>query len=146
MQKTTAFFVALPLTFATAVQGASVKKGPYLIYPNDNTRMKVLWQTTGTPSTSRLEWGSTTSYGNSRTVSQTGDYQYTHAITGLTPGRRVYYRVTVDGSLHSGSFLAARAGPWNPVAGEANVVGDGSVLDHTSSGSALCFRVLTWLE
>jgi hypothetical protein len=39
-----------------AVVYASMRKGPYLIYPGNNTEMQVLWQLTGSgPST--IEWG-----------------------------------------------------------------------------------------
>ena len=39
---------------------ANVRKGPYLIYPNVNTQMTVLWQLDATTSSSNIAWGTDT--------------------------------------------------------------------------------------
>jgi len=86
-----------------------VKKGPYLIYPGDNTQMMVLWQLDATQDCT-LEWGTDTNYGNSVTSSEYGsDHQHQYTITSLVPGAKYYYQVAVDGSYLTGSFLAAPA-------------------------------------
>jgi len=86
-----------------------VKKGPYLIYPGDNTQMTVLWQLDTTRDCT-LEWGTDTNYGNSVTSSEYGsDHQHQYTITSLTPGAKYYYQVDVYGSYLTGSFLAAPA-------------------------------------
>ncbi|UCC98214.1 MAG: PD40 domain-containing protein [Phycisphaerales bacterium] len=85
-------------------EAISVQKGPYLIYPGDNTQMMVLWQMNG-PEPHTLRWGQDTSYADgSITPEMVGDYQYEHIITSLTPGRKYYYEVEGVGS---GSFFAA---------------------------------------
>jgi hypothetical protein len=87
---------------------ASIRKGPYLIYPGNNTEMMVLWQLDGTD-TCTLEWGTDTSYsdGNIITSEYGSDHQHKHTITSLTPGSEYYYRLTVGGTQYTGSFLAA---------------------------------------
>ena len=88
---------------------AVVKKGPYLIYPGDNTQMMVLWQLDTTQDCT-LEWGTDTNYGNSATSSEySSDHQHRYTITSLTPGAKYYYRVEMYGSYLTGSFLAAPA-------------------------------------
>jgi hypothetical protein len=100
------FFTILAL--ANVSEGATVRKGPYLIYPGNNTEMTVLWQLDSSQ-TCTLEWGLDTSYsGGSVATNEYGtDHQYKHTITGLTPGNKYYYRVTVDPNQYIGSFRAA---------------------------------------
>jgi hypothetical protein len=90
-------------------QGA-FKKGPYLIYPGDNTQMTVLWQMSGTIGCT-LEWGLDTSYstGSTATSEYGGDHQHKYTITGLTPGTKYYYRVTAGAAQGTGSFRTAPA-------------------------------------
>ncbi|MEE9366236.1 MAG: metallophosphoesterase, partial [Dehalococcoidales bacterium] len=81
-----------------------VRKGPYLIYPGNNTEMMVLWQLEA-PVSLPLKWGQDTNYSEgSETPEVYGDTQYRHTITGLTPGVKYYYEVQRAGS---GSFFAA---------------------------------------
>ena len=91
----------------TGTQGdipVSVQKGPYLIYPGDNTTMMVLWQLDDLESHT-LRWGQDANYiDGSATPIVYGDFQYSHTIAGLTPGTRYYYEVEGVGG---GSFLAA---------------------------------------
>ena len=99
-------------TTVTATQGgtvANLRKGPYLIYPGVNTQMTVLWQIDAVV-TCNIAWGTSTSYstGNANT-NQYGDYQHKYNITGLTPGTRYYYRVTIGSNNYTGSFNAAPA-------------------------------------
>jgi hypothetical protein len=87
----------------------SFEKGPYLIYPGNNTEMTVLWQMT-TVSSCTLEWGLNTSYLSGSTItSEYGDHQHQHTITGLTPGTKYYYRVTAGVAQSTGSFRTAPA-------------------------------------
>ncbi|MCX7013994.1 MAG: metallophosphoesterase family protein, partial [Candidatus Sumerlaeota bacterium] len=104
--------------FAAVGRAASIAKGPYLIYPNVNTQMTVLWQLDST-SACTLEWGLDTSYsaGSTATSEYGASHQHKSTITGLTPGSLYYYRVTF-GSIpytYTGSFRAA------PPASAANV-------------------------
>jgi hypothetical protein len=90
---------------------ANFAKGPYLIYPGDNTKMDVLWQLSDTDSC-LIEWGLDTTYsGESTITSEYGSrHQHTHTISGLTPGTKYYYRVssnaTIKDYVHTGSFVA----------------------------------------
>ena len=63
----TVLAIVLALFSSTATAGtftSKILKGPYLIYDNDNTAMRVLWQTDGSPS-GTVEWGTSTAYGAS---------------------------------------------------------------------------------
>ena len=75
-------------------------KGPYLLYTGTTESMTVQWQTENTPTFSKIDWGSTTDYGNEVTTtensSQPGDHQFSYTITGLTPGNKIYYKVSTQ--------------------------------------------------
>jgi len=88
---------------------ANMKKGPYLIYPNNNTQMTVLWQVDAGTSSCNIVWGTDTTYslGYANTTEYGIDHQHKYNITGLTPGTKYYYRVMVSGTPYTGSFTAA---------------------------------------
>jgi hypothetical protein len=94
----------------TTVGFANIRKGPYLIYPGINTQMTVLWQVDVT-STCNIAWGTDTSYslGSTNTTEYGTDHQHKYNITGLTPGTKYYYRVTISGVQYTGNFYAAPA-------------------------------------
>ncbi len=96
---------SLPVGFA------NIKKGPYLIYPGVNTQMTVLWQVDAGTSSCNIAWGTDTTYslGYANTTEYGTDHQHKYTITGLTPGTKYYYRVTVSGVPYTGSFNAAPA-------------------------------------
>jgi len=88
------------------------RKGPYLIYPNDNTKMTVLWQTVKTPKSSFIEWGEQGNpFSNKREITESDStehgHQFSYTITGLKPGTRVFYRITADGEKEAGLFRTA---------------------------------------
>ncbi|MEQ8224743.1 MAG: metallophosphoesterase family protein [Candidatus Eremiobacterota bacterium] len=91
----------------------SLKKGPYLIYPGNNTSMTVMWQTDKVPGDMIIEWGNTTAYGNQAQYSsiQTNDPNdvnlYSYTISNLAPGTKTYYQVYIDGAKYPGSFMTA---------------------------------------
>jgi len=83
-------------------------KGPYLIYPNNNTEMEILWQSDSPASISQIEWGPTPDYGNGPfTVPAYGDNQYKYKISALTPQTIYYYRINIDNVYQTGSFRTA---------------------------------------
>jgi hypothetical protein len=92
-----------------------IEKEPYLLYPgqtgtpNTTAQMTVLWQLTLTH-TCTLDWGTTTSYGNSAQTTEisagTWGHQHQHTIPNLTPGTQYFYRVRGVGQ---GSFWTAPA-------------------------------------
>lgn len=105
-----ALFAAAFLLISAVSVRAAVEKGPYLIYPDVNTQMTVLWQTSGTE-TGTIEWGTDTSYslGSVQTTEYGSDHQHKYNITALTPGTKYYYRVNISGAWYIGSFRAAPA-------------------------------------
>lgn len=88
---------------------------PYLIYDGGNTRMTLLWQ--GGAGTATVAWGTDTTYavGSASVDDPGGDHRYRHAITGLAPGQKYFYRVALQGQSATGSFVAGPAdnGPAN---------------------------------
>ncbi|NLT36411.1 MAG: hypothetical protein GXX83_11005, partial [Gaiellales bacterium] len=97
-----------------ALDGASVlRKGPYLMYAGDNTRMAVMWQTTtAAPPPTALEWGYTPDYRRSVDEVQEVDTAadgslFRCDLTGLQPGALVHYRLTVGEESYGGSFRVA---------------------------------------
>jgi len=102
----TAFILLTPAT----VIGADMRKGPTLIYPDDNTLMQVNWQLNGTDACT-LEWGTDTSYGlgSVNTTEYGTDHQHTYTLPGLASGTKYYYRIWAGGVPYTGSFRAALA-------------------------------------
>jgi len=97
-------------SFETHSGTATLKKGPYIIYPGNNTEMTVLWQLDESMPCS-IEWGTDTTYsdGSAETSEYGDDHQHKHTITGLTPGTKYFYKVTVGAGFATGSFRAAPA-------------------------------------
>jgi len=94
--------------FTTQASTATLRKGPYMIYPGNNTEMQVLWQLDYNDVCS-IEWGLDTNYsdGNENVSEYGSDHQYKHTISGLTPGALYYYKVNVGTGATTGSFRAA---------------------------------------
>ncbi|MDY6838475.1 MAG: metallophosphoesterase family protein [Thermodesulfobacteriota bacterium] len=96
----------------TASTSACFTKGPYLIYPGDNTKMDVLWQLTDTDR-AKIEWGLDTGFstGAADTSEYGSAHQHAHTISALIPGTKYYYRVSANATdqdhQHTGSFTAA---------------------------------------
>jgi len=102
--------VLLFLAFAGMGHALQMEKGPYLIYPGNNTQMKVLWQLDAS-STCTLEWGQDTSYadGSVQTTEYGSDHQHQYVIPNLLPATKYYYRVNMSGTYFTGNFLSAPA-------------------------------------
>ena len=117
---------------------AAIRKGPYLIYPNNNDQMTVLWQLDLT-AVCTLAWGLDATYSiGSTSVSEYGtDHQYKYTITGLAPGTKYYYRITQGTNMYTGSFRAASATDATSV--KFLVYGDTrtNVADHSSVCSSI---------
>ena len=101
-----------------AANATEMSKGPYLIYPDNNTQMTVLWQLSDAlVGDCLLEWGTTEACEDDSEVVPVDNvtYQYEHTIgTGdddaLTPGTKYYYQVregVESGDYHSGTFRTA---------------------------------------
>lgn len=88
------------------------RKGPYLVYPGNNTSMTVMWQTYETPVRSTIEWGYTEHYAEGKvTIFENNmgkdGHQFSYTIKGLPHNTRIHYRVTVGGQFYSSSFKTA---------------------------------------
>jgi len=98
-------------TTTTTISGAGMRKGPYLVYPNETTSMVVMWQSTATPAVSQIEWGTTTVYGNLAATTESGtgaaEHLFQYKIGSLAPATKYYYKVTVDNQISAGSFVTA---------------------------------------
>jgi len=134
---------ALSMGTAFSAVPATLQKTPYLIYPNVNTQMEVLWQTYDAETTNVVSWGTDPTYatfiGNSTSV---GDYsiganghQHAYTIgsepgTSLTPNTTYYYQVSdpTGGIYGQGSFITA------PAVGATHVkfLGQGDSRNQTS--------------
>jgi hypothetical protein len=95
-------------TAQKAEQNSKCRKGPYLVYEGNNTKMKVLWQLDNSME-STIRWGVDTSYssGSFKTTEYGNDHQHSYTIKKLIPGTKYYYNVIVKGTDHTGSFYAA---------------------------------------
>jgi predicted phosphodiesterase len=96
------------LSRAQGGQASTIVKGPYLLYPGDNTEMTLLWQADSTISC-QLSWGLDTTYSAGSTLSfEYGtDHQHRYTFTGLAPGQKYYYRLAAGQSAYTGSFRTA---------------------------------------
>lgn len=86
-------------------------KAPYLLYTGKNTEMLIIWQTASTQPC-RIEWGTDLTYatGNQLTTEYGTDHQHKFTITGLVPGTKYFYKVTVnDAASKTGDFIAGPA-------------------------------------
>jgi hypothetical protein len=110
MSKRLLLLMCIVLVFACVVQAVEMRKGPYLIYPGNNTEMTVLWQLYETVEC-RLEWGldETCSAGSVESSEYGNDHQHKITISGLVPDSKYYYRVIVGDQENFGSFRSAPA-------------------------------------
>ncbi len=99
-------FIIIGLCATTSQAG--FRKQPYLIYPGDNTQMKVLYQLSASDSC-RIFWGTDSgALADSMVTTEYGtDHQHAALLTDLTPGKRYYYTVAQDTIVYSGSFFTA---------------------------------------
>jgi len=86
----------------------SLRKGPYLIYPDGNSMM-VLWQLYDGGVSCNLKWGKDANYadGDVSVIAYGVDHQYSYTIENLDPGLKYYYVVEAGGSNYAGSFYSA---------------------------------------
>lgn len=106
MKKIILILIIISSTFLSA----EMRKGPYLIYPNSNTQMTVLWQIRSTKQCT-IDWGTDVSYsqGSAKTNEILGGengHIHKHSINGLTPQQKYYYRIEENGKYHAGTFLS----------------------------------------
>lgn len=123
----------------TATTNALFTKGPYLIYPNDNTKMRILWQADSKATISKVEWGTTTYYGQSSPILSeiNSNHQYSYTISNLRYGTKYYYKVTLDSTVQTGSFITAPYSTANTAVFYAYGDTRTNVADHDSVTKAI---------
>ena len=101
------FDMKLTANVQTPVLNVNFRKGPYLIYPLDNSKMNVLWQV-DTIAKSKIEWGVDTNYasGHDSTAEYGADHQHKYTISGLTADNKYFYRISMGSQKYTGSFKA----------------------------------------
>jgi len=98
----------LELVF-TSETPAIIRKGPYLIYPEKNTEMTVLWQLRLQLPSCQLQWGTGADYAtdSAEVHEYNGYHQYKYTIQGLRPGTFYRYRMIAATDTFVGSFRTA---------------------------------------
>jgi len=138
-------FTALVLVFCITfiADAASIRKGPYMLYPGNDDEMTVLWQLDGTD-TCTLEWGRNTSYsdGNVVTSEYGSDHQHRYTISGLLPATKYYYRVVIGTNEYPGSFLSAP----EPLAQNLKFLAYGDTRTYPADQNAVCARMMTTIN
>ncbi|KIX12000.1 purple acid phosphatase family protein [Dethiosulfatarculus sandiegensis] len=94
-----------------------IRKTPYLIFNDDPHTMTVMWQTTGEPDSTSIQWstdpqfkrsgGKDSSYGELPVgVDSLGldENLYSFTIKNLSPDTTIFYRVFVNSETYKGSF------------------------------------------
>ena len=93
------------------------RKAPYLLYSGNNSEMLLVWQLKSAHTTT-IAWGENTNYAlGSKTINEyNGSHQYKTTFTGLTPGTKYYYKVTVDSNnIQKGSFRTGAESTENTI-------------------------------
>jgi hypothetical protein len=95
----------------TTTEASDFVKGPYLLYPADNTKMMLIWQTLST-NTCTVDWGTDETYssGSKPTVEYGTAHQHKITLDGLTAGTKYFYRVTTNNaSTKTSNFISGAA-------------------------------------
>ncbi len=131
--------IVLSLFLSITAISQNVIKGPYLLYPGNNSEMTVMWQT-NTSGTSVIYWGTTLYYGDSSVVSEYGtDHQFKYTIQGLDPGQKYYYKVEIGNTVKTGSFITAPEAN----AGDVTFYIYGDTRSHPEVQNTVTGRILT---
>ena len=95
-------------TYSTPYPIINFRKGPYLLFTGDNTRMDVVWQLDNTEN-STIEWGNTDQYllGTAITAEYGTNHMHRFSISNLTPGTKYYYRVIIGNGESAGTIMTA---------------------------------------
>lgn len=95
----------------SSIRVSEFVKSPYLLYTGKNSEMLILWQTVSTKPC-RVDWGTDLTYstGTQQTTEYGTSHQHKITITGLAPGTRYYYKVTIDNAeWKTGNFNTGAA-------------------------------------
>lgn len=83
-------------------------KAPHVIYEDDPTSMKIVWELACEVS-STLEWGEDSSYGKGsfEAIGSEGNNLHAHSISGLEPDKLYHYRVIANEDTLASTFRTA---------------------------------------
>ena len=98
------------ITIPVSSEVPNFHKTPWLLYPNDPTKMRIMFQTTlrKTGYNFSVEWGYTTAYGNnSGSIIPGAGNVVSYLITNLTPATKIYYKVNCGSNSFSSFFISA---------------------------------------
>jgi predicted phosphodiesterase len=98
----------LAIFSAGAIATPKITKGPYIIFPGNDTEMMVLWQVNET-TTCAFDWGldPTCASGSLLTEERSPTHEHSVTLVDLIPGEHYYYSVTIMEEIHTGDFFAA---------------------------------------
>ena len=104
------FLIFTIILLSSTLLEAEIRKGPYLIYPNSDTKMSVLWQIKNDVECT-IDWGQDVSYSEGfantkEIVSGTDGHIHKYTINKLTPNKKYYYRIKENDNYHSGTFMS----------------------------------------
>ncbi len=102
---------ALLLLGTHALVAATYVKTPWLVPAAQAGKMHVVFQTSAIPGSVQVSYGTTPEAADGVAPAPTmtnSAFVYRATLSGLNPGQRIYYKVTMDGVVNSGSFLAPR--------------------------------------
>ncbi len=104
------YYILTLILMSGALLNAEMRKGPYLIYPNSDTRMSVLWQLRNETECT-IDWGRDVSYSDGTANTKEivpGENGHIHRFTinKLIPNQKYYYRIKENETFHSGTFMS----------------------------------------
>lgn len=101
----------LLLVGAPSLTAATFVKTPWLVPAGQAGKMHVVFQTSAAPGSVQVSYGTTPDASDAAAPAPTmtnSAFVYRATLSGLNPGQRIYYKVTMDGVVNTGSFLAPR--------------------------------------
>lgn len=106
-------FILTLLLLSGTILEAEMRKGPYLIYPNSDTKMSVLWQIKNDVECT-IDWGRDASYSDGlantkEIISGADGHLHKYTITDLIPNQKYYYRIKENSNFHTGTFMSGGA-------------------------------------
>ena len=94
------------------INAQNFQKGPYIIYTNNTSEMKLLWQL-DTSLQCTIKWGTVeNNYTNSVVTTESGsnvyEHQHSYLINGLNANQKYYYQIIAGSDTINSNFLSAQ--------------------------------------
>lgn len=101
------FIYVISFSQISVAIGANFAKAPYVLYTGKNAEMLIVWQA-GSTYSGTLAWGTSNTYstGTITTTEYGTAHQHKAILTGLTPGTKYFYKVTINGEVKTGTFYS----------------------------------------